>query len=768
MKIVKIGITIAALSLCLSPIKAYSCGPFFDETVFSYQFHPDIPLKFFADGKLGVLEPSFARSYLFSAYRDLSGKPLTATEQASIIKVWETRMTNGDALVGSTGGAVDKWMAERSKIPGVKKLDQISTDRAPSSSEEDATNSYVNCPGDAFTSATTLLKERVTKYGASSNAVKEWVAAQDAVFSHCAGPSYKWDAKKYDPEPPFPASAPASADAATKADRAYQIAAANFYGQKFDQAAQEFDAIAKDDSSPYHSIAPYLAARCMLRKGSLPKKYDVNALQNAQQRLKAIIDDAKTSAELRDSAKSLLSFIAIRETPDATLKELSHKLTSGGANNRFGQDVTDYTYMLDKFFNWNVENDTQDPVKLSPIPKSAQTDLTEWITVVQSVEPTAEALAVHKWNETKSPLWLVPAIMHAKSADKDSAALIDAALNVPASSSAYLTLRYYALKLLVESKDSARAHRVVAEVLANKDLSPSTVNLFLDQKVKLATTLTEYWPDAVRVSSGAMNDSAGIETPDDFDKAEARSSWYVGPSAFSPAAANVINESIPLNLLTTAAWSNWALAQRRDYLQAVWTRAILLNDDKVVAQVTPLLAAQNPLLTKLLNEYKTVTNPDQKRFLSTYILVINPAMRPYITPGSLRQAEFNKIEDYQDNWWCANTTPSKDQDSDSSKKAAKSKPAFLNAAQLTQAAAEDKRLIAAGSGPTYLLTELIAYTKKPGVKDKRLPEALYHAIKSPKFACSDKTTTALSKTAFQILHKEFPHNPWTDKTQYWY
>ncbi len=768
MRIAKIGVMIAALSLCLSPFRAYACGPFFDETVFSYQFHPDIPLKFFADGKLGVLEPSFARSYLLAAYRELSGKALTAPEQTSIVKVWETRMTNGDAFVGDAGSAVDKWLAERNKIPGLKKMDRLSTDRSPSMSEEDSTVTYLNCPEDAFKSATTALKEKVTKYGAGSGAVKDWVAAQDSVFSHCTGPDYKWDAKKYDTEPPFPVNAPADADASTKADRAYQIASANFYGQKFDLAAQEFDAIAKDESSPYHSIAPYLAARCMLRKGSLPKKYDINALQNAQLRLKALISDAKTSADIRDSAKKLLSFIAIRETPDATLKELSNKLTSGGANNNFGQDVIDYTIMLDKYFGWNVDNDTQEPVKLSQIPKSALTDLTEWITVVQSVEPTAEQLAARKWNETKSPLWLVPAIMHAKAADKDSAALIDAALHVDASSPAYLTVRYYALKLLVDLKDSARAHKVVSEVLANKDLPPSSLNLFLDQKVRLATTLAEYWPDAVRVSSGAMNDSAGIETPDDFDKAEAKTSWYIGPSAFSPAAANVINEFIPLNVLTTASWTNWALAQKRDFLQAVWTRAILLNDDKVVAQVTPLLAAQNPLLTKLLNEYKTVTNPDQKRFLSTYILVMDPAMRPYITPGSLRQAEFNKIEDFQDNWWCPSGAANKDQDSDSSKKVAKPKPAFLNATQLAQAAAEDKRLIATGSGPTYILTELIAYTKKAGAKDKRLPEALYHAIRSPKFACTDKTTSALSKTAFQILHKEFPHNPWTDKTQYWY
>jgi hypothetical protein len=767
MKIARVGIIVAALSICLSPFKAYSCGPFFDETIFNYQFHPDLPLKFFAGGKLGVLEPSFARSYLLSAYRDLTGKPLTDGEQKSIIKVWESRMTNGDAFVQDTGSAMQNWLKERNKLPGIKKIDNISTDRATTSAEADTGNMYLNCPEDAFKGATDILQQKISKYGATSAVVKDWVGAQDAVFSHCAGPDYKWDAKKYAPEPPFPAEAAATADATIKADRAYQIAAANFYAQKFDLAAQEFDAIAKDNSSPYHAIAPYLAARCMLRKGSLPQKYDVSALQNAHKRLKAIVDDSNTSADIRSSAKKLLSFIAFRETPEATLKTLSVKLAAGGANDEFGQDVIDYTTMLDKYFGWSADNDTTPAPKLSQIPGSAQTELTEWITLVQATDAASQEAALKKWEATRSPLWLIPAIMHEKAGGKDSAGLIDAALNVPASSSAYLTARYYAVKLLVDAKDSTRSKKAIDEVLTQKDLPPSAINLFLDQKVRLAKTVSEFWPDAVRVSSGAMNDSMGVETPDDFDKVEAKTSWYVGPSAFSPGAANVINQSMPLSVLASAAWSNWALAQKRDFLQAVWTRAILLDDDKIASQFTTLLAAQNPLLTKLLNEYKTVANADQKQFLSAYIFVMNPAMRPYVTAGTARQAEFNKIEDFQDNWWCA-TGPATSDNGDTPQKAVKVKADFLTPAQLAQATAEDKRLVATGSGPTYILTELLAYAKKPGAKDKRLPEALYHAIRSPKFACGDKTTSALSKAAFQLLHKQYPHDPWTAKTQYWY
>ncbi|MFN8552104.1 MAG: hypothetical protein U0103_11485 [Candidatus Obscuribacterales bacterium] len=154
----------------------------------------------------------------------------------------------------------------------------------------------------------------------------------------------------------------------------------------------------------------------------------------------------------------------------------------------------------------------------------------------------------------------------------------------------------------------------------------------------------------------------GLETPEpDLDKAEARTGWYVGPSAFSPSAAMLINQSMPLSVLADAAWSNWAAAQKRDFLQAVWTRAVLLNDDKVIAQITPLLAAQNPLLTKLLNEYKAATNPDRN---SKHVHSSSrPDRRPYITPRAARQAAFNKIDDFQDNWWCS-TGPSTSDDGD--------------------------------------------------------------------------------------------------------
>jgi hypothetical protein len=765
--IAKIAVTIAATVLLFCPTRSFSCGPFFDEAIFSFQYHPDFPLKLFAAGKLGVVRPTFARSYLFCAYRELAGKPLNANEQSAIVALWEARMNNYDQSNSDAANPVKLWLDARNKIAGSKKIDRISTDRVVGSTGDDVYNSYLNCPDDAFVNATNILQQKVTKYGAGSDNVRNWLQAQDQVFCHCSGPEFHYQTKKFDEEPGFPEAAPQGADSLTKADRNYQLAAAHFYAQQFDLAAQEFDAISKDTASPYHNTAPYLAARCMVRKGTLPKNYDLASLQNAVLRLSAIVDDTNSNTDLRHSARQLLSFIEYRLHPQASLQALGNKLAIPGSKGDFRQDVTDYTFLLDKFVGANPDDESPAPVKLTAIPKAAHSELTDWITLVESSEPAAGLMALQRWQESKSVLWLVPAIMHAQSGAKESNELVGAALNLPASSPAYFTARYYALRLLIESKKMDEARKALTEVLATKNISPSSFNLFLDQQAQLATSLAEYWRDVVRTTSGASSDSDGLEVPSELGNIEKNNTYYLGATAFSPKAANVLNEFVSLDALRTAPWANWPVAMRRDYMQALWTRAVLLDDDSAIKQLTPLLAAQQPLLTKLLNEYKTTINLDQRKFLSTYILISDPAMRPYITPGAMRQAVFNQIEDYHDNWWCASETPSREQDMDP-KQRIKTKPTFLSATPLAEAAAEQKRLISVGPGPTYLLTELIKYAKQPGIKDKRLPEALYHAIRSPKFGCVDKSSTGLSKTAFAIMHKQYPNDPWTKKTQYWY
>ena len=109
---------------------------------------------------------------------------------------------------------------------------------------------------------------------------------------------------------------PGSSCGAGRADRAYQIAAANFYATNYDQAKDQFDAIAKDKASPYRIVSPYLAARAMLHKGSfIEKKEDARpALSDAENRLNAILKDTSLKAAQPDATR-LLNLTRVRLHP---------------------------------------------------------------------------------------------------------------------------------------------------------------------------------------------------------------------------------------------------------------------------------------------------------------------------------------------------------------------------------------------------------------------------------------------------------------------
>ena len=66
----------------------------------------------------------------------------------------------------------------------------------------------------------------------------------------------------------------------------------------------------------------YLAARCLLRKGTVPDSIDVEALKDASALLEEVIND-HALAKLHESAHNLLNFISIRTQPDERIVTLA-------------------------------------------------------------------------------------------------------------------------------------------------------------------------------------------------------------------------------------------------------------------------------------------------------------------------------------------------------------------------------------------------------------------------------------------------------------
>src|SRR5215472_10872962 len=91
----KITSSVLAIALTFTmlcwPAATRACGPFFPMAKFAYSKHPDVPFKPFARGELGVLQPTYARSYLAVAYRYLSAASLDGEEQKAVNALWEER-----------------------------------------------------------------------------------------------------------------------------------------------------------------------------------------------------------------------------------------------------------------------------------------------------------------------------------------------------------------------------------------------------------------------------------------------------------------------------------------------------------------------------------------------------------------------------------------------------------------------------------------------------------------------------------------------------
>ena len=134
----------AAVLLATRPVEG--CGPFSLRQVFAYAKHPDFPLNKFAAGDLGILQPTYARSYLVVAYRYIAGTPLDAAEQKAVASIWNERLSQSFDTPGEDWQKT--WLDARAKVAGVAKPEDISVIRTID--RKDFYLNYTNCTADSF------------------------------------------------------------------------------------------------------------------------------------------------------------------------------------------------------------------------------------------------------------------------------------------------------------------------------------------------------------------------------------------------------------------------------------------------------------------------------------------------------------------------------------------------------------------------------------------------------------------------------------------
>src|SRR5208337_4835460 len=65
-------------------------------------------------------------------------------------------------------------------------------------------------------------------------------------------------------------------------------------------------------------------------------------------------------------------------------------------------------------------------------------------------------------------------------------------------------------------------------------------------------------------------------------------------------------------------------------------------------------------------------------------------------------------------------------------------------------------------------TRVVLEFAKRHPDDPRVPEALSRAVKNTRMNCNNPRTPALSKAAYDLLHKRYPDTTWAKNTKYWF
>jgi hypothetical protein len=721
----------AALGMFLvGPRELPSCG-FVVSPLFTHVRQPFAFLERYAGGKLGVIHPGYYRKHLFVAYRFMSGRPLSAQEQQLFVDGWD----GSDGLDG-----VKEWLEARARIPGVVPVEIRDLDRKVPGSQF---QTYLNCGQDAFHAAAGTLFERASSFGATHPGVKRWLAAQDMVFSNCTGGDR------------IPPAAESDLPAVLKADRAYQFAAARFYAQQFEEAETAFRAIAADRSSSWSTVAPYVAARCRIRRATLGAgegKVDPKLLAEAAEQLRAVLADSSRSA-VHGAAGSLLDFVRARLEPDRRLEEIAAALLDGKRVDDFGRNLTDLQYLLDR--------------ATAPAPGAARKapDLVDWIWTFQAARPTNDRAAhpLARWESTRSLPWLVAALASVNARHRRLAELLDAAEKVPAASSGYPTALYHRLRLLVDADRAGEARAELDRVLPGlrRSLTRSSLNMLLAGRLQLAQSLDELLQNAPRVPEGEI---ALQEEPPDPDPSGTRAPLFDADAVAS------FNRFLPLARLEQAAGSRLLPATlRAQVAMATFVRALLLDDDRTAGALAAGVARLHPELPPLLESYRTAPAGAAKRFAAVYLLLKAPGLKPYIREGMPRTGTVVDLDSLRDNWWCglAEVVRGRPREWQHEALPLLSAPGFLQSDERAALERELTRLSQLPTGQSYLGDAVLEWAQQ-NPNDPRVPEALYLVVRSTRFGCSDDRTGPLSKSAFDLLHARYAGSRWAAQTPYWF
>jgi hypothetical protein len=696
-------ILVLLTAVLAGPPEAESCGPFLSFAQFTYVAQP--PQDVFARGQLGILRPKYYRRYLVVAYRYLTGVPLNGEE----ISAFSGELPAGPASPAPVDPA-NQWLQPRNQVPGLMPIQSIERDRALPA--PNAFESYRNCLDDAFGNAAQTLRERTVRWGLNSPQLAEWVRGQDAVFRNCNGGD--------ETPPPLPAAA----DPILAADRRYQIAAAEFYSEQYEDAEKDFASIASDVNSPWRELGRFMVARTLIRAATIGD--DKSKLPEAEQTLDTVIADPQ-QAKWSGSAKRLRDLVGARLHPERQMLELSERLVRPSAGSEFAHALDDFTGLWDRH------------ADVAP----RDSELADWIMTLQAQRWDH---AVERWRERRNNAWLVAALSSVPHDNPAVPDLLAAAQRVGVGTPAWPSAAYYGISLELARGEKEAARKWTGQAIATNP-SADVRNEFVAQRMSLARNWQEFLRDGPRTPV-AMVYLDSDEPLDEKHRERVFDNDFTIP----------FNLEVPLDRWVDGA-SNKLLPTglQAGIAQAAWTRAVVLDRIPQAQALAPRLAELRPELRIPLQSWQNEQDPKAAKFQAILLMLRTPGLQPVIRDRFGRETPNTNIDDFRDNWW----------DLSDPGALPESTPQFLTQAERAAGRKEWQQLHAAAlRAPDYLCGETVAWARAHP-DDPRVPEALHLAVRTTRYT-NGAHTTNFPKQAFQLLHSRYPKSEWTALTPYWY
>ena len=726
-------LALALLSSIVLPTReAEACGPELVGPAYVNRHNPDLPLRRFARGHLGVIGP-WETSFQVVAWRALVDAPLADDELDALVALERALHTAtapldvDPATPVPTSGATASgeympedapWREARATAVGSRGPDipnGWSTDGAWTP----------NCLEDAFRAAAAALLDRVSHHGARSDAVRAWVDAQDAVFSNCGATPGR-----------TPRALQDAAPVEQRRDRAYQIAAAHFYAGRYDQAERAFAAVAADAASPWSPIARYLVVRSITRAAQRGRATpDPARLARATQQARALLADPE-SAAVHDMTRRYEGWIDALRDPGGRLHALGAGLARPGRGAAFAADLHDYVRLSDAAATAAARRapDAADP-------------LTTWIALRDT--PGARDAALALYARTPARPWLLAALASGGDPrDRRLDPLLAAALAVQRGDPGFATARYERLQVLV-----ARGGRAYDEVvrtsheLTDED-GPTARNLYRELALQASTDLDQF----VSVAHGrpaGWTDGVGLVLP-----ARAPGADGVLPADFSPVAAQVLSLRVPVRvLLRVAASPTLPLPLRERVTRAALHRAALLDDEGAFLGAAALVPRMSEAAQRPLRALAQSTTRASRRLALLRSLLTGSG------EAAVGTAMLDEVPPLGDPWTarCGEAV------------GAVTPAWFLTAAERAMFARERARWLSLGGGSAWLAAESARVAAlsptAPG-----MPALLAAAVQNTRNNGCDPRAPVhrASRAAFQALHRLHPRSPEALATRYWY